>query len=291
MGYGSYTSSDWDNLRKDRGISNNSNLHDLYTSTSLNPLYDPAKVTVRESRDSKDNPVSTPIIIGLDVTGSMGYLSTEIAKTHLNKTIMELYDKKPVLGPQILFAAIDDSKEYNAACPLQVTQFESDIRIAKQLLDLWFVGHGYGNGGESYNLLWWFALHHTVTDCNEKRNGKGIMFTIGDEPCHRDLTAREISCVFNDSVQSSISSRELYKQVSKKYDTYHICLSSGYTVDSWENIMPGHVIPLSRYNISYLSDVITAVIRINSGEKKQDVINSYGNAQAVINDSLKNLKK
>jgi hypothetical protein len=31
---------------------------------------------------------------GLDVTGSMGYLSEEIAKNSLNKTMLEIYDKQ-----------------------------------------------------------------------------------------------------------------------------------------------------------------------------------------------------
>lgn len=280
MGYGSYTSSDWDTLRTDRGITSTSTLDDLYTATKMEDYFNPAKIDFRESRDSKDNPVSTPIILGLDVTGSMGYLSTEIAKTHLNKTIMELLNKNIVLGPQILFMAIGDSKCDKA--PLQVTQFESDIRIAKQLLDLWFEGAG-GDAPESFHLAWWFAMNHTKTDCDEKRNEKGFLFTIGDASCHDTLTSREITKVFGDSTQENWDSKKLYEKVSEKYHTFHINLSEYSSVArDWEDLAPKHVINLPKSNIDYLSDAIVAAIRITQGEKKTTVIKSYGPAASSI---------
>ena len=271
MGYGSYRSSDWAAMRKERKITESSTLNELYTATEMNTTYDPSKIAYRESRDSKASPVSTPIILGLDVTGSMGYLSTEIAKEHLNKTILDLYDKKPVLGPQILFAAIGDSKCDSA--PLQVTQFESDIRIAQQLLDLWFEGRG-GDMPESFHLAWWFALNHTRTDADEKRHEKGFLFTIGDAPCHDVLTAAEIRKVFGDNVQQDYTTDELYRAVSEKYNTFHINLDTK-TDRYWEKLMPGHAILLPKRNIDFLSDVIVATIRIACGENKKDVVLNY----------------
>lgn len=125
MGYGSYRSTDWDNLRSSRNINSQSTVRDLYRSKSMKDSLNPYGVAYREFRDSMDNPASTAIIIGLDVTGSMGYLSEEIAKGALNRTMMEIYDKNPVTNPHIMFQAIGDSLCDSA--PLQTTQFEADI--------------------------------------------------------------------------------------------------------------------------------------------------------------------
>ena len=274
-------------MRKERKITSSSTLDDLYTATRMDPKYDPSKIKFRESRDSKDNPISTPIIFGLDVTGSMGYLSTEIAKEHLNRTMIDLYDKKPVLGPQILFAAIGDSRCDEA--PLQVTQFESDIRIAQQLLDLWFEGRG-GDAPESFHLAWWFALNHTQTDCDEKRHEKGFLFTIGDATCHDKLTAKEIKRVFGDGAQEDYSTEDLYEKVSEKFHTFHIDLGGG--DDYWNRVMPGHAIHLPKEQIRYLSDVIVATIRITCGENKKDVIKSYApDAAMALSGALADVNK
>jgi hypothetical protein len=45
--------------------------------------------------------------------------------------------------------------------PLQATQFEADIRIAEQLLDVFFDRAAAAeDGGESYCLSWYFADMH-----------------------------------------------------------------------------------------------------------------------------------
>ena len=51
---------------------------EIFTSRDLKDEYDPAKIDFRESRDSEENPNSTPIIIGSDVTGSMGMIAHQL---------------------------------------------------------------------------------------------------------------------------------------------------------------------------------------------------------------------
>lgn len=294
MGHGSYSSKDWAKLRSSRNITSSSTVSDLYKSDCLNGKYDPAQITFRESRDSADNPLSTAIIIGLDVTGSMGYLSEEIAKNSLNKTMLEIYDKRPVTNPHIMFNAIGDSKSDRA--PLQVTQFEADIRIAEQLLDIWFEGRGGGNGGESYNLTWYFAAMHTLIDCHEKRGKKGFIFTIGDECCHDVLTRSEINRVFGDNAECNYSSRQLYDMASEKYHIFHIVMKAGsYSYQKsgefWKSFIPGRVIELAPEDLKYLAEIFVSVMQLAEGGNKKDIISQWGDesAKIIVADSLSEL--
>ena len=134
MGHGSYSSSDWAQLRNSRNITDTSKVADLYQSRGMKAIYDPSRIKVRESRDSKDNPLSTAIIVGLDVTGSMGYLSEEIAKNSLNKTMLEIYDKQPVTNPDCRTAS---------GCVFRERRRRKRRRVVLPVLV--FCGHAHGH--------------------------------------------------------------------------------------------------------------------------------------------------
>ena len=193
MGYGSYTAKDWSRLKTTRSI-DESSVNDLFKNKQLLDKFNPKFISMRESRDNDEHPNSTPIAIGVDVTGSMGYLSEEIIKNSLNELMKKLYASNVIPDPQLMFAAVGDVVD---DAPLQVTQFESDIRIAEQLLELWLEGRG-GDVPEDYALFWYFLANHTDTDSIKKRNAKGFAFTIGDAPNHPDLKASDIKSIFND---------------------------------------------------------------------------------------------
>ncbi|MBP5453589.1 MAG: hypothetical protein J6Y09_03115, partial [Lachnospiraceae bacterium] len=120
MGFGSYRSSDWSKLKASAKITDTSDVSQIFKSRSMEERFDPKFIDVRESMDSEEHPNSTPVIIGLDTTGSMGYLSEEIAKNGLNETMLKIYASKPIDDPQLMFAAIGDVTD---RAPLQVTQF------------------------------------------------------------------------------------------------------------------------------------------------------------------------
>ena len=133
----------------------------------------------RESRDSEEHPKSVAIMIGLDVTGSMGSVPEHLVKHGLPHMMDEII-KAGEPDPQVLFMGIGDH-EFDRS-PLQVGQFESsDELLDKWLMDTYLEGGGGGNDGESYMLAWYFAARHTKIDCWEKRKEKGFLFTIGDE--------------------------------------------------------------------------------------------------------------
>ena len=88
MGYGSYRSSDWSKLKASAKITDSSSVSQIFKNRSMEERFNPKFIEMRESMDSEEHPNSTPVIIGLDTTGSMGYLSEEIAKNGLNETMM-----------------------------------------------------------------------------------------------------------------------------------------------------------------------------------------------------------
>lgn len=295
MGYGSYQSKDWDRLRSSRNINSHSTVQELYRSRAMKEHLNPYGVKYRESCDSLDNPASTAIIFGLDVTGSMGYLSEEIAKGALNRTMLEIYDKNPVSNPHIMFQAIGDSRTDEA--PLQTTQFEADIRIAEQLLDVYFEGRGGGNGGESYHLSWYFASRHTKIDCYEKRHEKGFLFTIGDECCHENLTQKEIRRVFGDAApEGEFTAEALFKEASEKYEIFHIVMKAGAyqyqkSGESWRRLIGSRAVELDPEDLDVLPEIFVSLMQYASGIQKNRITEQWqGKASDVVKKILANME-
>ena len=275
MGHGSYRASDWAKLRSSRGLTEASPVDRLYTAKSASVLYDSRGVTVREARDSEDSPRSTPVIIGFDVTASMGYLAKELAVRGLHQTVTALCQRRPISDPQILCAAIGDCK--SDRWPLQVTQFESDIRIIRQLTGLYLEEGGGGNGGESYNLLWYFAALHTRTDCCEKRQEKGFLFTIGDDLCHPQLSPREIRAVFGDEVPYALSDEELIRMAEQFFHVFHILIETEdlrfrEVQQGWEALLPGRTAVISKRDLPCLAELITAIISVAAGKSANEAL-------------------
>lgn len=299
MGYGSYTSSDWTRITKTRNITKDSQLKDLYVASNINAKLDPRNFIERESCDSPDNPNSTPIIFALDVTGSMGDLATTIAKEALNKTMTELYNKQPVSNPHIMFQAIGDAR--SDISPLQVTQFEADIRIVEQLLDVWFEGHGGGNGGESYNLAWYFAAMRTKTDSYNKRGEKGFLFTIGDERTHNGLSEKELNRIFGDKLSQeernikkrNFTSEELYRMASEKYEVFHITLRTGscasqHSVEFWNGLIGNHAVNIMPSQLSILPQIFVSIMQFMKGVDEKTIIDQWDQDAAIVVSEILN---
>lgn len=258
---------------------------EIFTSAGMHPGLNPYGVN-RESRDSLANPNSNAIIIGLDVTGSMGIIADAMAREGLGTLVEEILKRKPVSDPHILACGIGDS--YCDEAPLQVTQFEADIRIADQLKMIWLEKGGGGNNHEGYHLPWYFAAQHTQIDCFEKRNKKGYLFTVGDEEPPEELLAAHARMIFGDSLQRDLSARELLTLVSRMYHVFHVVVEEGnyarahlpQVLKKWNKLLGQRVLRLKDYR--KLAEVVVSAIEVNEGRDRDTVVNSWSSATSGV---------
>lgn len=282
MGGGTWTTTAYtDYVRTTKKITNvdsltSSSVNQFYDARSIDPSLNPKGVKFRECCDSEEHPNTIPIILGLDVTGSMGSACAAVAR-QLDSIITGLYaDVKDV---EFMVMGIGDFA-YDSA-PLQVSQFESDVRICDQLGKIWFERGGGGNSFESYTAAWYFALNHTKLDC-WNRGKKGIIITLGDEPLNPYLPGREFKRVFGYDGQD-IDTADLYKQVTEKFDVYHIIItdpeSSGWRYlemdkKSWGKLLDGQHLFVKNSNElpEVIRDIVTS--RVDSTENMNVVIST-----------------
>ncbi len=247
-----------------------------------------------KSRDSADNPLSTAIILASDVTGSMGAIAEVMVRSGLDTTMREIYDRKPVSDPHVMVMAVGDAECDQA--PLQVSQFEADVRLAEQLKELWIEGGGGGNSGESYHLPWYFAAMKTSIDCFEKRGKKGYLFTIGDEPILSGVTKENLRRVFDSGAETDLTSAELLAMASRSYEVFHVVLTNvgyarshlGAVLKTWEPLLGERVIHCD--NHEKVAEVVVSAIQVVEGVDKTTVAKSWSGSTAVtVANAVKSL--
>lgn len=265
---------------------------EIYSSRKIHKNLDPKGVKLRESRDSSDNPNSTPVIVAIDVTGSMGIIADVIVRSGLGVIFTNILDKKPITNPHLMFMGVGDANCDSA--PLQVSQFEADNRIVEQLTQIYIEHGGGGNNFESYNLPWYFAANHTEHDSYVKRAKRGYLFTIGDEEVPKPLKREQIKQFIGEAVEADLSSEELLESVQRTYDVFHIMIAEGSHAksypervrDSWTKLMGQKAVWLKDY--TKLAETIVSIIQVSEGEDASEVTKVFG---SVVHDAVKNLPK
>ena len=271
MGYSSYSSTAR-NIRSEAFAYDTAPINTIFTQQREQKAHKdmlPKNVEFREARDSAEHPNTVPIQLYLDVTGSMGSIPHSLIKDGLPKLISNLI-QRGVPDVALMFGAIGDHECDNY--PLQISQFESgDAELDMWLTRTYLEGRGGGNYGESYALAWYFAGYHTRTDAFDKRNKKGFVFTIGDEPYLQDYPISAIKDIMGDScaVQDTMSAAELYAAACEKNHVFHINLKHGYSRkadDSWKQLMGDSLIEITDYNT--LPQVIADTVLQNTDESE-----------------------
>jgi hypothetical protein len=232
MGSGTWSRKDFDSYtRTTKGYSAASysvmdslSTQDIFKSRSLHPDLDP-KGVMRECCDSDEHPNTFPVILALDVTGSMGNAAVKTAQK-LNDIMTELYADEEV--PDIEFCVMGIGDCSCDSYPIQMSQFESDIRIAEQLDQIYFEFGGGGNKYESYTAAWYMGSRHCKLDC-WNRGQKGLIITMGDELPNPYIPIESyrgggLKNVTGDPLQGNVETKDLLPEVLEKFDVYHISI-------------------------------------------------------------------
>ena len=250
---------------------------EMFKQRSIDKALNPKNV-VRECVDTEEHPNTIPVILALDVTGSMGESAVEIAKK-LNVIMTKLYES--VTDIEFMIMAIGDFA-YDSY-PLQASQFESDIRIAEQLDKVYFEAGGGGNSYESYSAAWLFGARQTKLDC-WKRGKKGLIITIGDELLNPYLPGNTVNKLLLESVQTDIETSEIYNEVKEKYDVYHLNCTSTFNGNMcMTEIVKSFATVIGEQNISNvtveeITDKIVSIVKDFAYKNPETVI---GNTEAI----------
>lgn len=273
MGYSSYS----ENLRSVRADSagfHTKSVNEIFKQNVERKVHEsmsPKGAKLREARDSETHPNSLPIILALDVTGSMGGIPHQLVKNGLPH-IMSGIIQKGIPDPALLFLAIGDTECDNY--PLQVGQFESgDEELDTWLTRTYIEGGGGGNEGESYLLAWYFAAFHTATDSWDKRKEKGFLFTTGDEPSLKVLQKNVIGELIGANVQTGFSDKYLLEEAQKTYNVYHLHILQGSrgknSLPYWKELLGENCIVVENYED--LSKVIAEIVTTKAVIKESPV--------------------
>ena len=274
MGCGSWTSDSFKSYSKSVGrsvsksgtIDSDYSNQEMFKARHLDSALNPKNV-IREGCDSEEHPNTLPVILALDVTGSMNDVSVEIAKK-LNIIMTKLYED--ITDVEFMIMGIGDLVYDNS--PIQISQFESDIRIAEQLDKLWFENGGGGNDYESYTAAWYMGSRHTKIDCN-KRCKKGIIITIGDERLNPYLPKNQLEYITGDKLQRDIETKELYHETSNKFNIYHLDVDHRYHYDA-DNIKSSFMSYLdeNHFKVVNLNNIVDEIITIIKNEATNEIV-------------------
>jgi hypothetical protein len=284
MGGGSWTKSDYTSycttvrgidacsLSLDGAITKSMSSQEMFKARSVDSALKPYKV-MRECIDTAEHPNTIPIILALDVTGSMGSAAVEVAKK-LNVVMTNLYDK--VTDVEFMVMGIGDLS-YDRS-PIQISQFESDIRIAEQMDKVFFEYGGGGNLYESYTVAWYMGARHTKLDC-WSRGKKGIIITMGDERVNPYLPHEQLNAATGDNVQADIESQSLFSEASEKYDIYHLDVNHGHRWDDGIDASWNAILDTEHYKKVTLETIANTIVDIivKAFESMNDVTVSTNN--------------
>jgi hypothetical protein len=272
----------------------------VFSSANMPDDLNPSQIKVRESRNSDQNPRSTPILVMGDGTGSMGSLAEGMLRRGCQVLTTEIYQRKPVTDPHLAFGLLGDVHAGDRG-PLQVTQFEASIEIAKQLERMWLGGPGGGgNGSESYHLAWYFAAHKVEADAF-KEGRKGFLFTYGDEGVPPPLTPDHIRTVFgvDEASGEALSADQLLRMALRNWEVFHLIVEEGSgirdygrdrVIGSWKNILGERAILLS--DSTKMPEVIVSLMQVVAGMDNAAVAGSWtGDTSLVVSHAIGQLTK
>jgi hypothetical protein len=237
--------------------------HDQRT---IHPTVDPqgtntAGEKIRECLDSAAHPVTLPVFVGFDETGSMGdgprILQQKLA------TLKGSLLRAGLEDAQLCFGAYGDAQNGETA-PCQVGQYESGVEMEDWLNNLYLEGYGGGNGGETAGLLLYFLARHSRLDSVAKRGQKGYLILTGDECPMPQVTREEVRRYIGDTIEADLTIEQVVAEVRELYNVYffHVNTSAARIQDSlnvWTRLLgEEYVVPVE--SLDTISEQITMLI-------------------------------
>lgn len=229
MGGSSWDSGRYSNAKSTRAAKGVDDFHYSKTASTTHSNLDPMRINSKpfgklEARDSAAHPLSLPILVCFDVTGSNLDRAGDVQKKL--PTLMTLLQKY-LPDPQVAVAANDDFNCIGAQS-IQISDFESGNEVDEHIRSIRLTGAGGGNGGESYDLLLYAAARKTVTDSLEKRGKKGYIFLYADEPMFTHVQKSEVLATFGDVIERDIPIAEIIEEVRRSWNLFVVWPIRGY---------------------------------------------------------------
>eukprot|EP00771_Trimastix_marina_P001043 gnl/Trimastix_PCT/2088.p1 GENE.gnl/Trimastix_PCT/2088~~gnl/Trimastix_PCT/2088.p1 ORF type:complete len:304 (+),score=46.78 gnl/Trimastix_PCT/2088:106-1017(+) len=159
-----------------------------------------------------------PVIVALDVTGSMGEWAKIIwAKLPMfyGQLLMQGYLEEPGL----MFAGVADA--YDCQRPLQVTEFAQGSEIDCQLSKMCTFLSGGGNNRESYALACWYFLSR-IQFPNLEPGTKPYLFLTGDEGLFDEVLVDHIRSFYGVEgiPEANVKTEDLFRQMRDKFEIF-----------------------------------------------------------------------
>jgi len=236
----------------------------VFRQTETHPLMRPLNLRAREARDSEAHPRSLPIVLALDVTGSMGEIPELLAKRQLPLLMKALLDLG-VADPQVLFMAVGDA--FHDRAPLQIGQFESTAELMDQWLTWSFIeGRGGNPGNESYELALHVAARHLELDSLRLRGKRGYLFLTGDEKPYPQLSKVAVKQVLGTDLDEDTPLAAVVEEASRTVEPYFLIPDLARRAGcerAWRVCLGDRVIAME--SPLDTTDVIAAIVAIAEG--------------------------
>lgn len=241
----------------------------LRSGGTVHDLLNAADGKIRESNDPGDGKKTTSITVAIDVTGSGGRVPG-IIRDDLPTLMGLLSVQGYVEHPNIQVIAFGD-----ATCdsyPLQVSQFEADIKIDECLRAIVLEGGGGGQGRESYELVMWYATYMNKLAAWD-RGEKGYLFLIGDEMPYDYVEPEHVRKYVRGHAEIAarrMSLSELMPALLAKYKVYYIiCEGSSYYSDpsvlgTWRDLLGGEFV-IKLPDPADISELIASIVGYQAG--------------------------
>lgn len=215
---------------------------------------------------------ANPVVIGVDVTGSMSTWPKVIwdkLPMFYGQIMIQGYLKDPAVS----FAAVGD---YNDQAPLQVCDFAKGDKLDDEIKKIWLEGGGSGGSGvdglpaESYGLFGYYYLNR----CKLEKPVTPFLFLCSDECFYPEVEAEHVRDVIGDAQRKEPwDTPGIFKALARKFNVF--LLRKSYPAfeerinKHWVDVLgPDHVIPLE--DPKSVIDVMLGVIALVSGARDLD---------------------